>query len=136
MVGYSVLKIEVDFNFLRGVLAAFSGAFVDKDFLYKLVEHGVCQRVKILILINQGYKFLCGFLALLIAGNSLFQLRNFNLKCVLLFGILCIKRPISCIRQLAEGIVLIDFANQFFQFSGSLLSSSQTPALFDISALC
>ena len=46
------------------------------------------------------------------------------------FGILCIKRPISCIRQLAEGIVLIDFANQFFQFSGSLLGSSQTPALF------
>ena len=45
-------------NFLRGVLAAFSGAFVDKDFLYKLVEHGVCQRVKILVLINQGYKFL------------------------------------------------------------------------------
>ena len=103
---------------------------MDKDFLYKLVEHGVCQSVKILILINQGYKFLCGFLALLIAGNSLFQLRNFNLKCVLLFGILCIKRPISCIRQLAEGVVLIDFANQFFQFSGSLLSSSQTPALF------
>ena len=26
--------------------------------------------------------------------------------------------------------VLIDFANQFFQFSGSLLGSSQTPALF------
>lgn len=52
MVGYSALKIEVDFNFLRGVLAAFSGAFVDKDFLYKLVEHGVCQSVKILILIN------------------------------------------------------------------------------------
>ncbi len=58
MVGYSVLKIEVDFNFLRGVLTAFSGALVDKDFLYKLVEHGVCQRVKILVLINQGYKFL------------------------------------------------------------------------------
>ena len=48
----------------------------------------------------------------------------------LLFGILCIKRLISCIRQLAEGVVLIDFANQFFQFSGSLLGSSQTPALF------
>ena len=42
----------------------------------------------------------------------------------------CIKRLISCIRQLAEGVVLIDFANQFFQFSGSLLGSSQTPALF------
>ena len=67
---------------------------------------------------------------MLVAGNSLFQLRNFNLKCVLLFGILCIKRLISCIRQLAEGVVLIDFANQFFQFSGSLLGSSQTPALF------
>mgnify|MGYP007066003757 CR=1 FL=1 len=25
-------KIEIDFNLLRGVLAAFSGAFVDKDF--------------------------------------------------------------------------------------------------------
>jgi len=103
---------------------------MDKDFLYKLVEHGICQRVKILVLINQGYKFLCWFLALLIAGNSLFQLRNFNLKCVLLFGILCIKRLISCIRQLAEGVILIDFANQFFQFSGSLLGSSQMPALF------
>ena len=34
------------------------------------------------------------------------------------------KRQISCIRQLAEGVVLIDFANQFFQFSGSLLSLS------------
>ena len=43
---------------MRGVLAAFSSAFVDKDFLYKLVEHGVCQSVKILVLINQGYKFL------------------------------------------------------------------------------
>ena len=27
-------KIEVDFNLLRGVLAAFAGAFMDKDFLY------------------------------------------------------------------------------------------------------
>ena len=35
------------------------GAFMDKDFLYKLVAHGICQRVKILVLINQGYKFLC-----------------------------------------------------------------------------
>ena len=63
-------------------------------------------------------------------NHKLFQLRNFNLKHVLLFGILCIKRPISCIRQFAEGVVLIDFANQFFQFSGSLLGSGQTPALF------
>ena len=54
-------------------------------------------------------------------NHKLFQLRNFNLKHVLLFGILYIKRPISCIRQFAEGVVLIDFANPFFQFSGSLL---------------
>ena len=27
---------------------------MDKDFLYKLVEHGVCQRVKILVLINES----------------------------------------------------------------------------------
>ena len=41
---------------LRGVLAAFAGAFMDKDFLYKLVEHGICQRVKIFVLVNQGNK--------------------------------------------------------------------------------
>ena len=47
-------KVEVDFNLLRSVLAAFAGALMDTDFLYKLVEHGVCQRVEILILVNQG----------------------------------------------------------------------------------
>ena len=62
-------KVEVDFNLLRGVLAAFPGALMDKNFLYKLVEHGVCQRVEILILVNQGYKLLRRFPALLIAGS-------------------------------------------------------------------
>ena len=60
-------KIEVDFNLLSGVLAAFAGAFMDKNFLYKLVEHGICQRVEILILVNQGNKLLRRFPALLIA---------------------------------------------------------------------
>ena len=62
---------------------------MDKDFLYKLVEHGICQRVKILILVNQGNKLLRRFPALLIAGNGLFQFRDFRIESVLLFGILC-----------------------------------------------
>ena len=94
-------KVEVDFNLLCGVLAAFAGAFMDKDFLYKLVEHGVCQRVEILILINQGNKLLRRFPALLIAGNSLFQFRDFHIESVLLFGVLCVQwphtgRPAAC----------------------------------------
>ena len=51
-------EIEIDFNLLRRVLAAFALTFMDKDFLQKLVEHGVCQRVEILVFSNQGNEFL------------------------------------------------------------------------------
>ena len=129
-------KVEVDFNLLRGVLAAFAGAFMDKDFLYKLVEHGVCQRVEVLVLVNQGNKLLRRFPALLIAGNGLFQFRDFCIKGVLLFGILCVQGFIPGIRQLAQGVVLIDFANQLFQFPGSLLGGGQPfPFLGDVGGL-
>ena len=70
-------KIEIDFNLLCGVLAAFAGALMDKDFLYKLVEHGICQRVEIFVLINQGNKLLRRFPALLIASNGLFSVPRF-----------------------------------------------------------
>ena len=98
---------------------------MDKDFLYKLVEHGVCQRVKILVLVNQGNKLLRRFSALLIAGNGLFQFRDFRIEGVLLFGVLCVQGLIPGVRQLAQGIVLIDFANQLFQFPGPLLGGGQ-----------
>ena len=98
---------------------------MDKDFLYKLVEHGICQRVEILILVNQGYKLLRRFPALLIAGNGLFQFRDFRIESVLLFGILCVQGLIPGVRQLTQGIVLIDFANQLFQFPSPLLSNGQ-----------
>ena len=118
-------KIEVDFNLLRGVLAAFAGAFMNKDFLCKLVEHGICQCVEILILVNQGYKLLRRFPALLIAGNGLFQFRDFRIEGFLLFGVLCVQGLIPGVRQLAQGVVLIDFANQLFQFLGPLLGGGQ-----------
>ena len=118
-------KIEVDFNLLRGVLAAFAGAFMNKDFLCKLVEHGICQRVEILVLVNQGNKFLRRLPALLIAGNGLFQFRDFRIEGVLLFGVLSVQRLIPGVRQLTQGIVLIDFANQLFQFPGPLLGGGQ-----------
>ena len=118
-------KIEVDFNLLCGVLAAFPGALMDKDFLYKLVKHGVCQRVEVLVLINQGNKLLRRFPALLIAGNGLFQFSDFRIEGVLLFGILCVQSLIPGIRQLTQGVVLIDFANQLFQFPGPLLGGGQ-----------
>ena len=114
------------------VLAAFAGAFMDKDFLYKLVEHGVCQRVEILILVNQGNKLLRRFPALLIAGNGLFQFRDFRIESVLFFGVLCVQGLIPGVRQLTQGIVLIDFANQLFQFPSPLLSSGQPFPLLGI----
>lgn len=46
-VDISAHKIEVDFNLLRGVLTAFPGALMDKDFLNKLIQHGVRQRVEV-----------------------------------------------------------------------------------------
>ena len=85
---------------------------MDKDFLYKLVEHGIRQRVEILVLVNQGNKLLRRFPALLIAGNGLFQFRDFRIEGVLLFGVLCVQGLIPGVRQLAQGVVLIDFANQ------------------------
>ena len=118
-------KVEVDFNLLRGVLAAFAGAFMDKDFLHKLVEHGICQRVKILALVNQGNKLLRRFPALLITLDRVFQFRDFRIKGVLLFGVLRVQSLIPGIRQLAQGVVLIDFANQLFQFPGPLLGGGQ-----------
>src|SRR5699024_3068653 len=103
----------------------FAGALMDKDFLYKLVEHGICQRVEILILVNQGNKLLRRFPALFIAGNGLFQFRDFRIESVLLFGILCVQGLIPGVRQLTQGIVLINFANQLFQFTGPLLGGGQ-----------
>ena len=43
----------------------------------------------------------------------------------MLFGVLCVQGLIPGVRQLAQGIVLIDFANQLFQFPSPLLSSGQ-----------
>ena len=98
---------------------------MDKDFLYKLVEHGVCQRVEVLVLVNQGNKLLRRFPALLIAGNGLFQFHDFRIEGVLLFGVLCVQGLIPGVRQLTQGVVLIDFANQLFQFPGPLLGGGQ-----------
>ena len=98
---------------------------MDKDFLYKLVEHGVCQRVEVLVLINQGNKLFRRFPALLIAGNGLFQFRDFRIEGVLLFGVLCVQGLIPGVRQLTQGVVLIDFADQLFQFPGPLLGGGQ-----------
>jgi len=54
----------------------------------------------------------------------------------LLFGVLCVQGLIPGVRQLAQGVVLIDFANQPFQFSGPLLGGSQPFPLFrDVSGL-
>ena len=109
---------------------------MDKDFLYKLVEHGICQRVEILILVNQGYKLLRRFPALLIAGNGLFQFHDFRIEGVLLFGVLCVQGLIPGVRQLTQGVVLIDFANQLFQFPGPLLGGGQPfPLLGDVGGL-
>ena len=97
-------KVEINLNLLRGILTAFPGALVDKDFLDKLVEHGVRQGVEVLILINQGNEPLRRFPALLIAGDGLFQFRDFIIQGILLFGILGIKGRIPGIRQLAEAL--------------------------------
>ncbi len=71
-------KVEINLNLLRGILTAFPGALVDKDFLDKLVEHGVRQGVEVLILINQGNEPLRRFPALLIAGDGLFPVPRFH----------------------------------------------------------
>ena len=118
-------KVKVDFNLLRSVLDTFAGAFMDKDFLYKLVEHGVCQRVEVFILVNQGNKLLRRFPALLVAGNGLFQFGDFRIEGILLFGVLCVQGFIPGVRQLTQGVVLIDFANQLFQFPSPLLGGGQ-----------
>ena len=61
-----------------------------------------CQRVEILVFVNQGNKLLRRFPALLIAGNGLFQFRDFRIKGVLLFGVLCVQGLIPGVRQLSR----------------------------------
>ena len=54
----------------------------------------------------------------------------------MLFGVLCVQGLIPGVRQLAQGVVLIDFANQLFQFPGPLLGGGQPfPLLGDVSGL-
>ena len=107
-------KVEVDFNLLRGVLAAFPARSWTRIFSTKLVEHGICQRVKILILVNQGNKFLRRFPALLISGNGFFQLRDFRIRASCSLAYCASRASYGRPAPLAQGVVLIDFANQAF----------------------
>ena len=88
-------KIEVNLDLLRGILTAFPGAFVDKNFLYKLIEHGRCQRIKVFIFVDQRDKSLGRFTVLLIAADRLSQLYNLTFQFVLLLSVLSVKGGIA-----------------------------------------
>ena len=64
------------------------------------------QRVEVLIFVNQGNKLLRRLSALLVAGDTLFQLRDLTRQCLLLLGVLRIQNGIPLVRQLAQGVVL------------------------------
>ena len=90
--GYvSAHKIEVDFNRLCGVLASFAVALMDKDFIDKFIEHSVRHGVEALVFVNQSDKLFRRFLALVVAADGLFQLRNLDGPFFLLFGVLCLQ---------------------------------------------
>ena len=80
---------------------------------------------------------LAGVHRFLYAGNGLHtlcllytsQFCDFIGKRVLLFGILCVKCCITGVRQLPQHIILINFANQLFQFSGPFLRGGKAFAL-------
>ena len=105
---------------MRSLSTAFSGTLMDKDFIDKLVEHGICQLVEVLILVNQSDKAVCGFLMLLIISDSLFKCCNLGGKCRLFLCVLCIQNGISGIGEFAQYIILIDFTEQNFQFRNTL----------------
>ena len=50
-------EVEINFYLLRGLTASFPVAFMYKDFLDKLIEHGVGERVEGLALVDQRKKF-------------------------------------------------------------------------------
>ena len=88
-------KVKVNLDLLRSVLTAFPGAFVDKNFLYKLIEHGRCQHIKVFIFVDQRDKSLGRFTVLLIAADRLFQLYNLTFQFVLLLSVLSVKGGIA-----------------------------------------
>lgn len=68
----SAHKIEIDFNRLRGVLASFAVTLMDKDFIDKFIEHGVCHGLKTLVFVNQSDKLFRRFLPLVVAADDCF----------------------------------------------------------------
>src|SRR5699024_5523238 len=63
--------------------------------------------------------------ALIIAGNGLFQFPDCRIEGDLLFGVLSVQRLIPGVRQVAQGVVIIEFANQLFQCPGPMLGGGQ-----------
>jgi len=51
-------EVKEDFNLLRRFNAALAVALMHKDFFNKLIEHSVCQRVKILVFLYKGDKLI------------------------------------------------------------------------------
>ena len=78
-------KIEVDLYRLGGFDTALAVTLMDKDFLDKLIEHGVCHILKTLVFVNQRDKLFRRFLALIVAADSFFQRGNLGGKGLLHF---------------------------------------------------
>ena len=129
-------KIEVDLHRLGGFDTALTVTFMDKDFLDKLIEHGIRHVLEALVFVNQGNKLLCRFLSLVVIADGLFQLGNLGGKCLLLLGVLCVQRGIAGVWQASQGVILINFTHKPFQLPGPFLCRRQPPLfLLDVAVL-
>ena len=102
---------------------------MDKDFLDKLVEHGDGQIVEVLVFVDQSDEAVCVLFVLFKALNRFLKRCDFSRKSRLFLAILCVQYLIPAIGELAENVVLIDFANQDFQFRAALPGSGKSSAL-------
>ncbi|ETO98524.1 hypothetical protein HMPREF1495_1318 [Lachnoanaerobaculum sp. MSX33] len=113
-------KVEIDFNLLSSLNAAFSATLMNEDLFHELIQHGGGQFIEAFILINQSYKAISRFLSLFNGLKISFKFCTLYLQSPLFLCILPIKKRISVIRQLAKHIILIDADNQFFQICNAL----------------
>ena len=103
-------EIEVNLNLLCGLDATFAVTLMDKDFVDKLIQHGNGQIIEVLVFLYQRNETLRRLLVLLMVCKEIFQSSNLGFQRILFLCILGIQSGISGIRQLAQDVVLIDFA--------------------------
>ena len=122
-------EVEINLDFLCSLSAALAVTLMDEDFINKLVQHGNGQIVEVLIFLNQRNNAFCGLLVFLVGFQKFFQSFDLGFQFSLFLAVLCIQSGISGIRQLAQDVVLIDFAEQDFQFIQSVLCCDQPVSL-------